>query len=239
MVTIAQLVACGILPTQALAPRPQSGSLGNGDSRINAGLDSHVGDADRNAVVLCCCGHAWKDQIANRDADGRSPVLGLLLRGGPSTVTRLVVAVVVWVPVYRHPGWARPHVGEERFKRGIPALTNEDSSPAPVREVFVLRVGAAPLYCEPRSVLAGLAASALVPMARHGGRALRDGFRIGPVLTGKFAGKTSARADGPVSKVPASDELGRAAVASAVPHLRRGVLVNHEKPAEALAGYVN
>jgi len=59
------------------------------------------------------------------------PVSCLLFRRCPPAISRFVVAVFVWIAVYRCSGWRLPHVGEKVFEP-MPSAANANALPSPV-----------------------------------------------------------------------------------------------------------
>lgn len=79
---------------------------------------------------------------------------GLLRQGGPSAISRLIAPIVVDA-VKRRPGGTRPHVGQERLKRGGPAGAHADPSPTISRELFVRGVRTTLFRAPPRLMFRG------------------------------------------------------------------------------------
>lgn len=84
----------------------------------------------------------------------RPAVRALLFCCRPTTVARLIVAIVV-LTVQRRTWWAGSHVGEERREVVPPAVTHRDAAPAPVRVARERRDEATGLRHHPRAILAG------------------------------------------------------------------------------------
>lgn len=113
-------------------------------------------------VLVHCSSSAHPANLADVSFSkfGDRPVPVLLLRRGPTTVTRLVVAIRI-DPIERMAGWPFAHVGKEGQEAVIvkPPITDPDTSPAVMWVSDVLRVRAARLHRSP--ALVGAAAVAV------------------------------------------------------------------------------
>lgn len=83
-------------------------------------------------------------------------VHALFSGGGPSAVTRFVIAVYVNAVNRMLRGWARPHVLVEVLERLQPPIAHRDATTAIPREVFLRHSGATADHPGPRSILTAL-----------------------------------------------------------------------------------
>lgn len=76
-------------------------------------------------------------------------ILDLLSKCCPSAVVWAVIAIAVYTVNAVVPAWARPHVGEEGFKRMPPSLTHRDTPTSVAMPVLSPRIGTSSLHCCP------------------------------------------------------------------------------------------
>jgi hypothetical protein len=82
----------------------------------------------------------------------RARVSGLFRSSGPLAVFGAIWSFVVY-SLKGEVGWARSHVGVKLLERIQPRLANADSSPAPVRPVWIVWIATALLHVLPRKPL--------------------------------------------------------------------------------------
>lgn len=152
---------------------------------------------------------------------------------GPSTIGRLVVAVVVNA-VERVSGRSRAHVICEGLETRNPAFADCDSTSTPLVELRVVGVQASELHAPPRMVLGRAVLS---------GRASVDGSGFTPLNAravhrdGARGSKAAAALCLPAFQFSAPNQLGLAAVASAQPLPARAASnCNHGQHVELRAG---
>lgn len=131
--------------------------------------------------------------------------------GGPSTVGRLVVAVIVDA-IQRAPGWARPHVSQERLKTIDPFIADADASSSPSRVVIVRRIQTAGFHGRPARVLARALA-----VYRRSMRQAESTFVHGRCTT---TPKASTALGVARRESPRRDSARRSAVTAAQPEIR-------------------
>jgi hypothetical protein len=87
--------------------------------------------------MLCLSVEADKMGIS-----AQPPIVGLLFRGGPSAVARLVVPIVVREPINTHAGRALTHIGKEIRERFKPSHANRNAASAVIRICWIVGIGA-------------------------------------------------------------------------------------------------
>jgi len=122
---------------------------------------SGVLDANLSGPICHCFGNS-----VPCDEPIGSHVISLLSGARPSTVSRFVVAVLIWIPIKRIAVWSLTHVGAESNKAVVPSVADFNSSTTIQAILVALGVIAAISTTQPSGVLgclfAVLAATASV-----------------------------------------------------------------------------
>ncbi len=92
---------------------------------------------------------------------GEAAILRLFLASRPAAIRTLVMSIAV-VPLQRHTGWARTHIGQKGLEVH-PPLTDRDASPTVVFVAVRAWIGAAVFHVHPSEVFG--TTTAIAPVA--------------------------------------------------------------------------